>query len=668
MLIAVLVMVLMLFAPGFLALVAAGIPTCASLALSPIVSTAWLGVAGVVYALAGIPANPFTMFVPLTAVCLLSAFLLARRRRKLSEVGKGLTPQVALLYIAVGTAVCLYVFVSRDTAAGGFIQQWDNDTHLSVIRAFADSQSMSSLRASAYLTAADAVANPLGETGAILSFYPAAYHGLCALVVLGAGVSAPMAINASIVVFGSVVFPLAMALCISEVFRDDAAALLAGAVLCCLFPAMPYALVVFGPLYPNLFAFALLPLGVALVFGLMRDETGSHAFYAAALLVPVVALALVHPNADFSLGVLAVPSVAVHVFRTQRHRGSSFARALAMAAGVLAVAVAAWVALFNAPFLQGIVNNYWGTYESVPEAIRNQALLITSSHLYELREGQPLLFALAAIGVITDLARHRHPGLVASYVIVQVMCIVAGSVEGLARQLLTGFWYADSNRIAAFLVIPAIMFAAEGVSGICHLVKTRLGKSPRHPGVRRAAVVAPALAAIVLVSVEAFVPIHYYGALNHARYEIDASYGRWNPLNSSDIRSDLQDIKEIVGDDTVANSTYDGSLYLYGTNDIRVLYRTNDGIANKRGPLDTEGTQLVRTSLDQIATNEDVRAEAERLGIRWVLQMDVTGRSQLATSYYRPEDWAGIESIDEKTPGFELVYKDRDIRLYRIVE
>ena len=212
------------------------------------------------------------------------------------------------------------------------------------------------------------------------------------------------------------------------------------------------------------------------------------------------------------------------------------------------------------------------------------------------------------------------------------------------------------------------MFAAEGVSGICHLVKTRLGKSPRHPGVRRAAVVAPALAAIVLVSVEAFVPIHYYGALNHARYEIDASYGRWNPLNSSDIRSDLQDIKEIVGDDTVANSTYDGSLYLYGTNDIRMLYRTNDGIANKRGPLDTEGTQLVRTSLDQIATNEDVRAEAERLGIRWVLQMDVTGRSQLATSFYRPEDWAGIESIDESTPGFELVYKDRDIRLYRIVE
>ena len=61
MLIAVLVMLLMLFVPGSLAFVAAGIPTCASLALSPIVVTAWLGVAGVVYALVGIPANPLTV-------------------------------------------------------------------------------------------------------------------------------------------------------------------------------------------------------------------------------------------------------------------------------------------------------------------------------------------------------------------------------------------------------------------------------------------------------------------------------------------------------------------------------------------------------------------------------------------------------------------------------
>ena len=140
------------------------------------------------------------------------------------------------------------------------------------------------------------------------------------------------------------------------------------------------------------------------------------------------------------------------------------------------------------------------------------------------------------------------------------------------------------------------------------------------------------------------------------------------PLNSSAIRSDLQDIKEIVGDDTVANSTYDGSLYLYGTNDIRVLYRTNDNMANARGAQDTEGAQLMRTSLNQIATNESVRAEAERQGIRWVLQMDVTGRTQQSSDSYNPEDWAGIESIDENTPGFQLVYKDRDIRLYRVVE
>ena len=666
MLIAVLVMLLMLFVPGSLAFVAAGIPTCASLALSPIVVTAWLGVAGVVYALVGIPANPLTVLVPLTVACLLAAILFTRRNNKRAELGKGLTLRVALLYIAVGAAVCLFVFVSRDTATGSFIQQWDNDTYLSIIRAFADSQTMSSLRVSPYLTAADAVANPFGGPDDIFSFYPAVFHGLCALVVLWAGVSAPMAINASIIVTGSIVFPLAMALCISEVFRDDKAALLSGAVLCCLFPAMPYALVVFGPLYPNLFAFALLPLGVALVFGLMHGERGRRAFYAGALLVTVVALALVHPNADFSLGVLTVPSIAVHVFRTQCHHDASFARAWAMAAGVLVAAIAAWVALYNAPFLQGVISNYWGTYESLPEAIRNQAFLITSSHLYGPKEGQPLLFALAAIGVITDIIRHHRPGLVASYIMLQVMSIVASSVEGPVRQFMTGFWYTDSNRIAAFLVIPAIIFAAEGVSGIYCFAKTQMRKSPKWPPVNKTDAV-PAFIVIVLVSVEAFVPVHYYGALNYARDEIDGAYGHWNPLNNETIRNDLKDIKEIVGNDTVANSTYDGSLYLYGTNDIRVLYRTNDGMVNAQGPLDTDGAQIVRTCLDQIASNGSVRAEVERRGIRWVLQMDVTGRTQQSNAYYHSEDWAGIESIDENTPGFQLVYKDNNIRLYRVV-
>lgn len=48
--------------------------------------------------------------------------------------------------------------------------------------------------------------------------------------------------------------------------------------------------------------------------------------------------------------------------------------------------------------------------------------------------------------------------------------------------------------------------------------------------------------------------------------------------------------------------------------------------------------------------------------------MDVTGRTQQSSDSYNPEDWAGIESIDENTSGFQLVYKDRDIRLYRVVE
>lgn len=34
---------------------------------------------------------------------------------------------------------------------------------------------------------------------------------------------------------------------------------------------------------------------------------------------------------------------------------------------------------------------------------------------------------------------------------------------------------------------------------------------------------------------------------------------------------------------------------------------------------------------------------------------------------YKPEDWAGIESVTDETPGFEVVLADGDMRLYKIV-
>lgn len=661
-------MLLVLYAPACCVLVAAGTSTCASLALSPAITTAWLGVAGVTYALAGIPANPITMLVPPVIASLPVAFLLSRHRPMPPMLGRGLTPRAALLYVAAGTVACLFVFVSRDSLMGGFIMQWDNDTHLGVIRAFADSQSMSSLRASSYLTAADATASPFGGTAAIAGFYPAAFHGLCALVVLGAGISAPAAINAFVTVVGSVVFPLAMALCTSEVFEGDRVALLSGAILCCLFPAMPYATTVFGPLYPNIFAFALLPLGVALVFSFMNDRRRAGAPGIAALFVTVVSLVFTHPNAVFALGVLTVPSLAAYAAREQRRRGRPRAQAWGAGAGILAAAVTAWVALFNAPFLHDIVSNCWGTYESVEGALCEQVLLITSSYLHELGGGQPLLFALAAIGAICDLVRRGRPGLVASYVALQAMCVVSASTEGVVRQLVTGFWYTDSNRLAALLAIPAIMFASEGVSGICQATQRLLGKPSKRPGLRAAARAVPALVAIALVAAEAVAPLPHSGTLGRLRHDAKAAYGRWNSLNSEETRGALRDIKEIVGDDTVANSTYDGSLYAYGTNGIRTLYRTNDALGDPGDPRDTAGAQLVRTRLNQIATDASVRAEARRRGIRWVLQMDVTGGSQQADVSYRPEDWTGIESIDEDTPGFQLAYANGSMRLYRVVE
>ena len=38
----------------------------------------------------------------------------------------------------------------------------------------------------------------------------------------------------------------------------------------------------------------------------------------------------------------------------------------------------------------------------------------------------------------------------------------------------------------------------------------------------------------------------------------------------------------------------------------------------------------------------------------------------LETLRYKEEKWAGIESIDESTPGFKLLLSEGDMRLYEI--
>lgn len=548
----------------------------------------------------------------------------------------------------------------------GFIYQWDNDTHLSVIRAFADTQRMSTLHVGSYLTAGDLQAYPFGSAS---GYYPAAFHELCALVVLAANVTAPLTVNAAISVMGAVVFPLSMSLFVSELFDDDRMALYSGAVLCGLFPAMPYAGAIYGPVYPNIFAVSLLPVALALAFRLMRDKGSRHISAFAALVLALFSLALVHPNALFSFGVICVPTLTVQVAREQRARGASARRSFLIAALVLLAFVALWVALFFAPPLRNVVSARFAPTSTVGDAMRSLLLLLPSSFLQSLGGGQPILFALVTAGAVADLVKRRFPGLVATYVLLQIMCVVATSTFDWFKQFLTGFWYTDSNRLAAILAIVSIALAAEGVSWMAEGARSLAMRKSRRKATGTAASAACAVAALLVVTLEGYgVFPHEGGTLARLQSSLNGAYGNWNVYVVSE-RAAVRDIKGIVGDDIVANSTYDGSLYAYGSDDVHMLYRTNDTMFDIDGePLDSKDSQLIRTKLNQIATDPEVREAAERLGIRWVVQLDTSRAIQQSDGFYRAEDWAGIESIDENTPGFQLVYQNGYVKLFKITE
>ena len=69
-----------------------------------------------------------------------------------------------------------------------------------------------------------------------------------------------------------------------------------------------------------------------------------------------------------------------------------------------------------------------------------------------------------------------------------------------------------------------------------------------------------------------------------------------------------------------------------------------------------------------MATDEQVKTAVRSTGAEYLIQLD-QGDTEAREPYpftYDPDDWRGIDAIDDNTDGFEVVLSDGDMRLYRI--
>lgn len=556
------------------------------------------------------------------------------------------------LYVGVAAAVSLVVFVHAMGDPFSFSRNDDTTVHLSVVRGFLDSGTFSTLNVTKYLD--------LGESG---GYYPAAWHVATAVLASFVGNQVALATNAMILVVCVFVLPVGLLFLLRQLFPDNKLALYAGSLFSVAFCGYPWGFVVFGQLLSNLLSFALIPGALGLLISSLNASGPSKSGFAVAYACSMISVALAQPNGAFTLGIWSVAFAVSHLW-SKRSDGYWSGKRTAII--LCFIACAAWVLLFAAPPLQGVVTYSWKPTLSIPKAIVAGLLFMFTN-----REGvQPFLTVLVLLGIAKTLKDRRLRWLSVSYITAFSFYVIDVATDGFVKQLLTGFWYTDYYRTGAMTVLFAIPLAALGFAWLVKLGTGLLGKMRfGRQGSNNSCVVAMVL--VVLLAVCQFAPVRFaFGktdvrpGLMKIHAEVSSRYS-WEKGLTSEEDAFVKRVMSLAGHDCVINVPSDGSCWSYGVEGLNTLFRRSA----TAGPSGSEPyATVLRTKLCDYVASDEVREVVEKTGARYVMLLDEKSYDDrtVVKFRYKEEDWVGIESITQDTPGFTLVLSEGDMRLYRI--
>lgn len=652
--------VVMLYAPGYLVGRAVSLERFASVAVAPAFSVVALVILGVILNAAHVRCDGWMLLLACAALCLLiygaCRVLCGLRgvdgRTHLTRNAVDSEWMLVALYVGVAAAVSLVVFVHAMGDPVSFSRNDDTTVHLSVVRGFLDSGTFSTLNVTKYLD--------LGESG---GYYPAAWHVVTAVVASLVGNQVALATNAMILVVCVFVLPVGLLFLLRQLFPDNKLALYAGSLFSVAFCGYPWGFVVFGQLLSNLLSFALIPGALGLLISSLNASGPSKSGFAVAYACSMISVALAQPNGAFTLGIWSVAFAVSHLWSK---RSDSYWSGKRTAIILCLVACAAWVLLFIAPPLQGVVTYSWKPTLSIPKAIVAGLLFMFTN-----REGvQPFLTVLVLLGVAKTLKDRRLRWLSVSYIAAFSFYVIDVATDGFVKQLLTGFWYTDYYRTGAMTALFAIPLAALGFAWLVELGASLLGKMHLgHQGTRDSRVVAVVL--VALLAVCQFAPVRFaFGktdvrpGLMKIHAEVSSRYS-WEKGLTAEEDEFVKRVMSIAGRDCVVNVPSDGSCWSYGVEGLNTLFRRSA----TAGPSGSEPyVTVLRTKLCDYAASDEVRDAVEKTGARYVMLLDEKSCDDrtVVKLRYKEEDWVGIESITQDTPGFTLVLSEGDMRLYRI--
>lgn len=678
----VVITVTALYLPGFLFFRALCFSRLLSFLVAPVYAFMGYGLLAQAYSMAGGYCDGLIVTAPVfifALICYVARCLVrSKGPSQNQEITLGISLdkgdwKILLLLLSVSFCLVVGIYVKDMDGAAALMQEYDNYSHIGVLRAFLETGNYSLLSTTIYPSALDVGGSPWGV--AHPGFYPALLYSFTATMVSLAGCSLTLGLNAVISVVASILFASSMFLFVRTIFQERKY-LFTSVLSVMAFASFPWGLLVFGPLSPNLLAFSLLPLFLALAMSFVSSGLRRKERLVAGLLAIVagIAMVLAHPNAFFAAYVLLSLYLAQAIYWALQKK-HMLVRILAVSV-FLFLLVIGWCIMYQLPALQGVISFNWGSLGSKSQVLVN----IVTVSFTKLTAPQWLLAFFVALGFVVTIFKRKYLWVSLTYALMGLIYLFGASSEGFLKHFMIGFWYTDTYRVASVLSIMAIPVASIGMVCFYELAKKIASSlsSGIFNGMNRW--LAPVVFGVVFLFAN-FYPSFSLPNVGQVTTAFGVFHDRMaqaqNIILDQEEQRFVEQVHDLVGEEAVIiNDPYDGSAYLYGSEGLQVFYRQFHGYDRVS---ETDYSHAIREKLVAFASDETVSEAVAQTNAQYVLLLDAKEKSNIVDNDEdtRLEEWdpprgsiaywKGLYEIDQDTPGFDLVLSEGDMRLYKIV-
>jgi hypothetical protein len=509
-------------------------------------------------------------------------------------------------------------------------QGWDSAWHANYAQFIAESGIASPTR-SGMLSNWDT-----GDAG----YYPAAYHGVGALLIQATGINGVEAFNVSIIALVAFVVPAAAAASGLWVSGGRPAVAAATAALSTWPSILPFDQL-WRPAVPLAFGLVLLvPLLGLIRAALVRPSVAAVCLAA----LGVVGTVSLHTSMAFLLAytvpfLLFLSGIPMGSLRVVARRALALVAVVLLACAALAVQLLAALKLTS----DTVLGFDWGTQSDVPTAVR-----ATLGYQYGFMDQGPqwVLAALTLVGLIVAVRVRQARWLVPAFVVACVLTVAATALPEGPLRLLTSPWYTDGWRLAAVAGVFGVLLAGLALGTILAAVLRYLATRSK----AAASVVAVlAVAGAVLTAVPTVERNQRHMLLGYEPERVGQREGVVSPAEYEGLR----EVAALNGPDGyVLNDAYDGSVWLYALTGVKPVHpQYQVGALSKR-------QRLLIDHVQDLASRPDVQRAVRDLNIRYVY----VGHDRVANDPTVPPMYDSLAAA----PGFEMVVDRPEYRIYAI--